>query len=84
MSVLLRHHYHCEACAATWYAETDIVEVVDCPYCRARDIFSYRSDRPGTLADDAAKIATRLAAKTRAATAKPARPVEKRKLKRAS
>ena len=82
MSALLRHHYHCEACAASWFVETDFVEVVDCPYCSARDVFSYRSDRPGALADDAAKIATRLAAKTRAAVAKPPRPA--RKLKRAS
>jgi len=83
MALFLRHHYHCEACAATWFVETETVEVVDCPYCRTRDIFSYRSDTPGALADDAAKIAKRLAAKTRAATVKPA-PRPARKLKRAS
>jgi len=82
MPVLLRHHYHCEACEGTWFAETEIAEVIDCPYCRARDIFAYRSDRPGALADDAATIAKQLAAKTRAATAKPA-PRPARRLKRA-
>jgi RNase P subunit RPR2 len=48
----LRYHYHCEQCEATWLTEAEvdakieakIEAVMDCRFCGAQDIFSYRSD----------------------------------------
>jgi hypothetical protein len=69
-----RHHFHCEACEGTWVAELEIEAVVtgDCPFCRARDVFAYRSDDGVAAKPDAGRIAQRLAARLRKAARKTA------------
>jgi hypothetical protein len=42
---LLRHHYYCEACDGTWFAEAEAAIEADCKFCGARDVFPYRSDK---------------------------------------
>ena len=42
---LLRHHYYCEACDGTWFAEAEVAIEADCKFCGARDVFPYRSDK---------------------------------------
>jgi len=80
-----RHYYYCESCDGTWLVEAEVAVEGDCPFCAARDVFPYRSDEPARLADDAARIARRLAAALRKAVAKPAPvPAESRRLKRAA
>ncbi len=39
-----RHYYHCEACESSWLAEWSEVREDDCPFCRAHDVFPYRTD----------------------------------------
>ncbi len=44
-----RHHFYCEGCDGTWFAEAWLKEAAlaaeaDCPFCRARDVFPYRSE----------------------------------------
>ena len=76
----LRYHYHCEACDGSWLAEGDIIVEADCPFCKTRDVFAYKSDdrvhnergiaeRDG--AEDTAAVAKRLAARMRKAARKP-------------
>jgi hypothetical protein len=79
-SPMPRHHFHCEACEGTWFAEAEVAETADCPFCRSRDVFAYRSDDGPA---DAAAIAKRLAATMRKAVARPTRQTERR-VKRAS
>ena len=44
----IRHHYHCEQCAASWLTEAQMdagMDVVaNCTFCGTTDIFAYRSD----------------------------------------
>jgi hypothetical protein len=40
----LRYHYHCEACDGSWLTEGDVAIEADCPFCRTRDVFAYKSD----------------------------------------
>ena len=80
-----RHHYYCEACDGTWFAETEVAVTADCPFCQARDVFAYRSEAKGARHEDPAKIAKRLAAKLRRAAEKSApAPAERPRIKRAS
>ena len=39
-----RHYYCCEACDGTWLAEWCDLREDDCPFCRAKDVFPYRTD----------------------------------------
>ncbi|HTT48605.1 MAG TPA: hypothetical protein VMG39_11465 [Pseudolabrys sp.] len=39
-----RHHYSCQACDGSWFAEAAVVVESDCPFCAARDVFAYKSD----------------------------------------
>jgi hypothetical protein len=44
-----RHHFYCEGCDGTWFAEAWLNEAAlaaeaDCPFCLARDVFPYRSE----------------------------------------
>lgn len=79
----LRYHYHCEQCAATWFAETEVDAeldaVADCQFCGAGDIFSYRSDA-GRIGR--AKLRARLAVVEGAG--KPGTPARAGKLKRSA
>ena len=40
----LRHHYYCETCDGTWFAEAEVAIEAECKFCGARDVFPYRSD----------------------------------------
>jgi hypothetical protein len=39
-----RHHYHCDSCQGSWLAEAEVAVEADCPFCRERDVFPYKSD----------------------------------------
>jgi hypothetical protein len=41
----LRHHYYCETCDGTWFAEAAAAVEADCRFCGARDVLPYKSDR---------------------------------------
>jgi len=68
----LRHHYYCEACDGTWFAEAEAAIEAECKFCGARDVFPYRSDKGAR---------PRLAV---VATGKPKAPARAGKLKRSA
>ena len=39
-----RHHFYCGGCDGTWLKEAALAAEADCPFCRARDVFPYRSE----------------------------------------
>jgi hypothetical protein len=39
-----RHHFSCAGCDGSWLVEAEMVEVADCPFCDARDVFPYRRE----------------------------------------
>lgn len=47
-----RHHFHCEACAASWLAEAEEIVQSDCPFCGTRDVFAYKSDDRSIVIED--------------------------------
>lgn len=47
-----RHHFHCEACAASWLAEAEEIVQSDCPFCGNRDVFAYKSDDRSIVIED--------------------------------
>jgi hypothetical protein len=78
-----RHHYYCDACDGTWLVEAEVAIEGDCPFCRAHDVFPYRSDEGARAAMDAASMAKRVLEKMRSAVARPV-GAEIRRAKRAA
>ena len=39
-----RHYYYCDGCDGTWVAEWSHLREDDCPYCRTKEVFPYRTD----------------------------------------
>jgi hypothetical protein len=83
----LRYHYHCEACDGSWLAEGDVVVEADCPFCKTRDVFAYKSDdrvyAERGRAEDAAAVAKKLAATMRKAVGKTVGKPPRAKVRRA-
>jgi len=69
-----RHHFSCEACDGSWLIEAERVEVADCPFCTARDVFPYRrEDRSRILAQQDTALQVFAAAKTTSSEPAPRR-----------
>ena len=39
-----RHYFYCDRCDGTWTTEWSELCEDDCPFCRTRDVFPYRTD----------------------------------------
>jgi hypothetical protein len=77
-----RHHFSCQACDGSWLIEAEIVEVANCPFCAARDVFPYRSE-DWTVSAAAARTSRRSLASPRSRSTPRAAAAQRRQRKAA-